>query len=118
MPSFAQIAAFTAAAAPALVSAHGYVSGVVSGGQWYSGTSPSWIYQAAKPETAGWYANNQDNGFVEPASFGGPDVIWYLITSSRWSNWQRANRLNSHKNATPGLSSIPVAAGSSIDFQW
>lgn len=80
MPSFAQIAAFTAAAAPALVSAHGYVSGVVSGGQWYSGTSPSWIYQAAKPETAGWYANNQDNGFVEPASFGGPDVIWYLFT--------------------------------------
>lgn len=77
MPSYAQIAAFAAATAPALVSAHGYVSGVVSGGQWYSGTSPQWTYEATKPETAGWYANNQDNGYVEPASFADPDIIWY-----------------------------------------
>lgn len=76
MPSYAQLAAFAAAAAPALVSAHGHVLGVVSGGEWYAGTTPEWTYQAEKPNTAGWYANNQDNGFVEPASYADEDIIW------------------------------------------
>ncbi|KAI5368046.1 Putative auxiliary Activity family 9 [Septoria linicola] len=99
MPSYAQLAAFAAAAAPALVSAHGHVLGVVSGGEWYAGTTPEWTYQAEKPNTAGWYANNQDNGFVEPASYADEDIIC-------------------HKGATPGLGSIPVTAGESIDLQW
>lgn len=56
------------------VSAHGYVSGVVSGGQWYPGASPNWFYGIAygaeKPAQAGWYAYNQDTGFVAPSEYG------------------------------------------------
>ncbi|EME86418.1 glycoside hydrolase family 61 protein [Pseudocercospora fijiensis CIRAD86] len=99
MPSYSKIVALAAVAAPSLVSAHGYVSGVVSNGEWHSGTSPEWTYQSSKPATAGWYANNQDNGFVEPNSYGDADIIC-------------------HKGATPGQGSIPVTAGKSIDIQW
>ncbi|CZT15219.1 related to endoglucanase IV precursor [Ramularia collo-cygni] len=81
------------------VSAHGHVSGVVSNGQWYAGTTPEWTYQAEKPNTAGWYANNQDNGYVDPTVFADGDIVC-------------------HKGATPGLASIPVTAGESIDIQW
>lgn len=100
MHSNTQVAAALAVIALApLASAHGYVSGVVSGGQWYSGTSPEWTYHETKPETAGWYANNQDNGYVAPSSFAEADVIC-------------------HKGATVGLGSIPVAAGDAVDLQW
>ncbi|KAM3423274.1 AA9 family lytic polysaccharide monooxygenase [Cercospora zeina] len=99
MPAYARLVALLAAAAPALVSAHGHVSGIVSGGKWYSGTDPNWFYQGSKPNTAGWYANNQDNGFVEPSAFGNADIIC-------------------HKGATPGTNSVPVAAGDTIDLQW
>ncbi|KXT14427.1 hypothetical protein AC579_8357 [Pseudocercospora musae] len=99
MPSYSKIVALAAVAAPSLVSAHGYVSGVVSNGEWHSGTSPEWTYQSSKPATAGWYANNQDNGFVEPSSYADGDIIC-------------------HKGATPGQGSIPVTAGKSIDIQW
>lgn len=81
------------------VSAHGHVSGVVSNGQWYAGTTPEWFYHPEKPNTAGWYANNQDNGFIDPTAFGDGDIVC-------------------HKGATPGLASIPVTAGESIDIQW
>lgn len=92
----AALAAFTLLP---LVSAHGYVSGVVAGGQWYSGTSPEWFYHPEKPETAGWYAENQDNGYVAPDAFADPDIIC-------------------HRGATVGLGSIPVAAGEPVDLQW
>lgn len=81
------------------VSAHGHVTGVVSNGEWHAGTTPEWTYQAEKPNTAGWYANNQDNGFVDPSSYADGDIVC-------------------HKGATPGLNSIPVTAGESIDIQW
>lgn len=100
MHSNAQVAAALAVfALTPLASAHGYVSGVVSGGKWYSGTSPSWFYQTTKPDTAGWYADDQDNGYVSPDAFATTDIIC-------------------HKNATVGLGSIPVTAGDSIDLQW
>lgn len=98
MPSFTSIAAVAAFSAGTLVSAHGTISGVVSGGKWYSGTSPNWIY-GTKPDTAGWYAQNQDNGFVGPDSYGNGDI-------------------DCHKSATVGGTPIPVAAGDTIDLEW
>lgn len=82
-----------------LISAHGFVSGVVAGGTWYPGTSPEWIYHAEKPATAGWYAENQDNGFVAPSAFADPDIIC-------------------HREAAVGLGSVPVTAGEQLDLQW
>ncbi|KAK0333915.1 hypothetical protein LTS16_024166 [Friedmanniomyces endolithicus] len=92
-------AALAALAALPAVSAHGYVSGVVAGGKWYPGASPQWIYDNPKPQQAGWFAYNQDNGFVAPAEYGDQNITC-------------------HKGATPGTTSITVAAGSTIDLQW
>lgn len=52
-----------------------------------------------KPTQAGWYAKNQDNGFVAPSTYANGDITC-------------------HKEATPGNTVITVAAGSSIDLQW
>lgn len=68
--------AIAAIAALPAVSAHGYVSGIVSGGKWYLGGNPNWFYMSAKPATAGWYALNQDNGFVSPDAYG-TQVVYY-----------------------------------------
>lgn len=62
--------ALAALAAFPVVSAHGYVSGIVAGGKWYLGSNPNWYYLPSKPVTAGWYALNQDNGFVSPSAYG------------------------------------------------
>ncbi|GAB7366009.1 hypothetical protein MBLNU230_g7333t1 [Neophaeotheca triangularis] len=102
MHSFTLPAATLAAiAAIPAVSAHGYVSGIVSGGEWYPGTSPGWFYypEDQVPQTAGWYAENQDNGFVDAESYDNQDITC-------------------HKNATPGQAYIPVTAGEPIDLQW
>lgn len=100
MPSLAKFAALAAAfSAISLVSAHGYIDGITSGGKLYSGTSPSWIYGTEKPDTAGWYADNQDNGFVPPSSYTNGDITC-------------------HKNATVGGTPVPVTAGSKIDLSW
>ncbi|EME47180.1 glycoside hydrolase family 61 protein [Dothistroma septosporum NZE10] len=100
MPSTTNIAALaTALTALPLASAHGYISGIVSNGKWYSGTSPSWKYAETKPDTAGWYADNQDNGFVPPSSYVEGDITC-------------------HKAATVGGAPVPVTAGRSVDLQW
>ncbi|KAK5046063.1 hypothetical protein LTR84_008520 [Exophiala bonariae] len=80
------------------VQAHGHVTGVVAGGEWYSGYIPSFVYQSKPPVVAGWTTKGVvDNGFV--SDYNSPDIIC-------------------HKGATPGGSYIKVAAGSSIDLQW
>jgi hypothetical protein len=99
MHVFGLPAALAALAAIPLVSAHGYVQSVVADGKSYSGTSPEWFYHAEKPDTAGWYAQNQDNGFVAPSAYSNADIIC-------------------HKNATVGGSPIPVSAGGTLDLQW
>ena len=81
------------------VNAHGYVSGVVSGSKWYPGASPQWIYESTKPQQAGWFAYNQDLGFVAPDAY-------------------TSNNITCHKGATPGTTYIPVTAGDKIDLQW
>lgn len=100
MPSFTNFAALAAAlvAIPS-VSAHGYISGVVTGGKYYVNTSPSWVYSTAKTDTPGWYAYDQDNGYVAPTEYAD-------------------NNITCHKGATVGQSSIPVAAGDAFDMQW
>ncbi|KAK4631576.1 Polysaccharide monooxygenase Cel61a [Fulvia fulva] len=103
MPSLpittAALAATLLASTLPLVSAHGYISGIVSDGKYYSGTSPSWTYAQTKPDTPGWYANNQDNGFVAPSAYASGDITC-------------------HKGATVGGAPVPVTAGKSVDLQW
>jgi cellulase len=79
------------------VSAHGFVESITADGKTVDGTNPNWMYSETK--TPGWYAKNQDNGFVEPSSFGSGDVIC-------------------HKEATPGKSSVAVKAGSDMVLKW
>lgn len=79
------------------VSAHGHVKAIVANGETTEGTTPEWVYN--EKDTPGWYAKNQDNGFVEPSSFGDADIIC-------------------HKEATPGKTSVTVAAGSDMTLEW
>lgn len=92
-------AALAAVAAIPAVSAHGYVSGVVADGTYFEGTNPNWFYnQGSKPNTVGWFAKNQDNGFVSPDSYGNGDIIC-------------------HKSATPAQTAAKVKAGGKVQLQ-
>ena len=82
----------------ATVSAHGHVSGVVANGVYNLGYDPAFAYANPIPKVAGWTAQNLDNGFVSPDSFGSPDIIC-------------------HKSATPGQAYINVAAGSKMTIE-
>jgi cellulase len=99
--SLGAIAAFAAT-----VAAHGTTSGVTIDGVYTSGFKLDYYYAkqsgGAIPEHIGWYAENLDNGFVEPNAFGTADIIC-------------------HKNASPEGSSdtlAKVAAGGTVDFHW
>jgi cellulase len=85
-----------------LVSAHGYVSGIkVNGGSVIAGANPNWYYLPADqiPVTPGWKALNQDNGFVEPNSFGSSDIAC-------------------HKSAKPGQAYVSAQAGDTLTLIW
>ncbi len=84
-----------------LAAAHGYVSGVsVNGGSVVAGANPNWYYQPdTAPETPGWRAMNQDNGFVAPDAFGSADIAC-------------------HKGATPGAKYIEANAGDTLTVHW
>lgn len=58
-----------------------------------------WFYSSTKPQRAGWFALNQDNGFVSPDAFGTTDIAC-------------------HKSATAGTTEIPVTAGSTVTLTW
>ncbi|KAF2263058.1 hypothetical protein CC78DRAFT_554246 [Lojkania enalia] len=83
--------------------AHGTVSGFTVDGTYHGGFLLDYYYMKQNgqtpPETAGWYAENLDNGFISPDSYGAPDIIC-------------------HKNAEAASSSVKVAAGGTIDFHW
>ncbi|KAL2754789.1 glycoside hydrolase family 61 protein [Sodiomyces alcalophilus JCM 7366] len=81
------------------VAAHGFVQYITSAGIQYLGWDPGFRYQDPLPSIPGWYANNPDIGFVEPQSFGDPDIIC-------------------HKAAAPGQEYVQVEAGSTITLQW
>ncbi|KAI2643396.1 lytic polysaccharide monooxygenase [Xylaria nigripes] len=99
MPSISTIAAFTLPLAK-LASAHGYVSGIeVNGGDWVDGTNPNWYYQPVAPDTPGWRAMNQDNGFVSPDAYTSPDIAC-------------------HKNATAAPTYVEANAGDTLTLFW
>ena len=83
--------------------AHGTVTGFVTDGTYNGGFLLDYYYMIQNgqtpPDTAGWYAENLDNGFVEPNNFGTADIICHVA-------------------AKPATSSATVAAGGSVEFQW
>lgn len=58
-----------------------------------------WFYSSTKPQKAGWFALNQDLGFVPPASYGTSDIAC-------------------HKSALAGTTEVSVAAGSKVTLTW
>jgi cellulase len=87
--------ALSALGLAAVASAHGHVQAVIADGTEYPGGIP----HGASEDAVGWAAGNQDNGFVEPNSFGDADIIC-------------------HKSATPVANAASVAAGGSVTLQW
>lgn len=101
------IASATALAAlAATVSAHGSLTGVSIDGVFKQGYLIEYYYQmqqnAKVPEHLGWYAENLDNGFVEPSKFGTADIICHKAGSPKGSS------------DTMGK----VAPGGTIEFHW
>ncbi|KAK5635920.1 hypothetical protein RRF57_011632 [Xylaria bambusicola] len=92
-----------AAACATVVRAHGLVSGFVTDGKWNQGFLLDYYYQSKNggnpPKIASWYAENLDNGFVEPNNYATSDI-------------------NCHKNAKPGALTASVKAGGTVEFQW
>lgn len=82
---------------------HGLVTSYKTDGETHPGFLLDYYYakinKAPVPDTAGWYTEAVDSGFVAPDSYQTPDIIC-------------------HKNATPGTLSTPIAAGGKVDFQW
>lgn len=73
-------AILAALAAMPSVSAHGHVAEITANGETLPGTTPQWV--SNDQNTPGWYAANQDNGFVEPASFGSADIICHKVLAA------------------------------------
>lgn len=92
-----------AAAWAAVAKAHGTVSGFVTDGTWNQGFLLDYYYLVANggtlPDIAAWYAEDLDNGFVEPNDYGTADI-------------------SCHINAKPGSLTSSVAAGGTVEFQW
>ncbi|KAF1952939.1 glycoside hydrolase, partial [Byssothecium circinans] len=93
------------AALAATASAHGTVTGIVADGTYFGGYKLDYYYAAQNgqtpPATAGWSAENLDNGYVggDRSAYDSPDIIC-------------------HKNAKPGTSSATVKAGGKLAWQW
>lgn len=95
--------AFILSAFAASTLAHGTVQSFLTDGAFNQGFLLDYYYMGQNGQTPpthyGWYAENLDNGFVEPSSYGSPDIIC-------------------HKNAKPASATAKVAAGGKVDFQW
>lgn len=76
----------------AQVNAHGTVTGVIADGKYYVGQS----HWSTAP-SAGWKANNGDNGFTRSLT---------------------DNSIICHNDAVPGTQYIKIAAGNSMELQW
>jgi cellulase len=84
---------------PALTSAHGHVQGVVADGRWYQGWNAAFKYNNPIPATVGWQADNLDNGFVTPDSFGKVDIVC-------------------HKQGKSNGAYVSASPGSKVTFLW
>lgn len=67
------------------VSAHGHISGVVSGGTEYPGADIDWVYSSTKPQQPGWFSYNQDNGFVSPSEYSELEYHVFILPVI-WTN--------------------------------
>lgn len=103
MPSVLSKFIFTTGAFAARAAAHGLVSGVVTDGTYNQGFILDYYYEkintGSYPNTAGWYEEATDNGYVAPSSYGEADIIC-------------------HKNADNANATATVSAGGTVDFQW
>ncbi|ETS87426.1 hypothetical protein PFICI_01254 [Pestalotiopsis fici W106-1] len=82
------------------VAAHGYVKNIVINGVSFQGYDPTvFPYQSNPPIVIGWTTSQTDLGFVDPGSFGAPDIIC-------------------HRSAKPAGGHVRVAAGDSIALTW
>jgi hypothetical protein len=94
------------AALAATATAHGVVNGVTIDGVFQQGFKLDYYYAKQNggqiPEHIGWYAENLDNGFVEPNSFGNADIICHKAASPEGSSDSMAK----------------VAAGGTVEFHW
>ncbi|KAI3329759.1 glycosyl hydrolase family 61-domain-containing protein [Ustulina deusta] len=92
-----------AATCATVARAHGTVSGFVTDSTWNQGFLLDYYYLVQNggtlPDISAWYAEDLDNGFVEPNNYGTSDI-------------------NCHKNAKPGSATTSVAAGGTVEFQW
>ncbi|KAI1081489.1 glycosyl hydrolase family 61-domain-containing protein [Whalleya microplaca] len=93
----------TISALATTILAHGTVSNFTTDGTENAGFSLTYYYQKQQsgsfPNVAAWYAEDTDNGFVSPQSYGTADI-------------------NCHINAEPGALTGSVKAGGTVDFQW
>jgi hypothetical protein len=97
--SVSKIAGLVLASA-SMVAGHGYVTGAVVDGTYYSGFQvDTYNYMSDVPENIGWAEKATDNGFVDGSSYSSSDIIC-------------------HKDATPGAISADVKAGGSVELQW
>ncbi|KAF1916491.1 glycosyl hydrolase family 61-domain-containing protein [Ampelomyces quisqualis] len=94
------------AALAATATAHGTTTGVTIDGIFTGGFKLDYYYAKQNggpiPEHIGWYAENLDNGFVEPNSFNTADVICHKAASAEGSSDTLAK----------------VAAGGTVEFHW
>lgn len=101
MAILSKIALLGAFAATAL--AHGSIIDFETDGTFNGGFLLEYYYRKVNgqeiPATAGWYAENLDNGFIEPNNYGTADIIC-------------------HKNAAPATSTATVTAGGTVAFHW
>jgi len=93
------LAYFLAAALPALTYAHGHVEQVLAEGKYYQGWNAAFQYQNPVPATVGWRADNLDNGFVSPDSFGSANIVC-------------------HKQGKSNGAYVSVKPGSKVTFFW
>jgi hypothetical protein len=85
------------------VAAHGTVTGFTTDGKYNGGFQLEYYYLEDQnqpvPDTAGWYAENLDNGFIDGTGYQSADIIC-------------------HKAGRPATSTATVAAGGTVDFHW
>lgn len=86
---------------PALVSAHGHISSVLADGLSYYGHDPTKVPWGPQPDSITWTNGASDNGYV-------PSNATHLASRD----------INCHLNATNGLLTAPITAGSNLSLTW
>lgn len=84
----------------AKVAAHGHVDWLITNGVAFRGyDAPAMSWNPNQPPVVGWITGATDNGYVEPNSFGDPDIIC-------------------HRAARPAKGHVTVEAGDKVVLQW